>query len=760
MIPVFRHGLSRLRADRTRALLTALGTAAAAAMVGAAATLVLSLATGFDRTADRAGLADVTASFSPQPLATVDERVRALPNLRARAYRLEVQGVSLYANGRGTGHGVVEGVRTGPRGYLVVDGRDVSAPGEMVVERGLARAWKLRVGSTAELAEYGSATFTVVGVAVAPDSVAYPLVRSPRVYVPYGDARRIAGRGGVDVALLWVHDRDRLDVTLAQARAASYGVSGLTFLPRSGYERLIGRGAGLVISLLVGFSAVALAAAVLMLAAAASAEVQRRLEAIGLLRAVGASPRQVALGYGLETAVVAAPAAALGIAGGWVAVAGPSVRLLALLNELPPGPTASALVLGGCLLGIVGVVVAATTLPAWRAAGRSPVDALRGADVVPTARRVGVPGLAGLGARLAVARPLRAASLVAVLAASAAVALLMLTLASLMSRLEHDATTLGTKYQLSVPSGIASAAAVRRVAGVADVAPRYEVEAADSFDLGESFQLIAFPGDHTRYEAPELIEGRRVASAAEVEVGLGLAQALNLHLGSTLAAQLPSGVETRFRVVGIIEALRNQGLIGYVRPRRLLRTMPSLPSTTVVKVRQGASTDAVRAALERRGAFAEQVGGIAEEETASGSLGRTSFLDVLAALLRSIAALDGLVCVYALAQMLALIARERRQAVAIVRAIGASRAQVAAVLAGSAALVAALAAPAGVALERLGLGPGVSRLAASYVTLSLGAGTVPIALVLVGLALAVSVAAAWATRSAVAEPVVVPLRDE
>ena len=761
MTPVFRHGLARLRADRGRALLTAGGTAAAAAMVGAAATLVLALATGFDRSAGRAGLADVTATFSPRRLADVDARVRSLPNIRARAYRLELAGVQLQANGHATSNAVVEGVRPGRRGYAVVSGRDVGAPGEAVVERGLARSWKLALGSTISLADYGSAVLRVVGVAVAPDTVAYPLVRSPRLYVSYADSRRLAdGTGGVNVALLWVHDPSRLYVTLAQARAASYGVDGLRFVTRSGYRHLIGRGAGLVISLLVGFSVVALGAAGLMLAASAGAEVQRRLEAIGILRALGAAPGQVAAGYGLEAAVVALPASAVGLAAGWFAVAGPSARLLALLNELPPGGFALAFVLGGCLFAIVAAVVAATVVPAWRAARRPPVEALRGADVVGTARRVGVPGLAGLGARLALARPFRAAALVAVLGASAAVVLLMLTLASLMRRLEYDAQTLGTRYQLTVPESGVSVSELRRIPGVAAAAPRYDVDAADSFDLGESFRLIAFPGDHTRYEAPPLTRGRRVAGNDEVEVGLGLAQALNLHVGSTLAAQLPSGAETRFRVVGIVEALRNDGLVAYARPFRLLHAMPSLEPTFVLRLRPGVSSDEVRSALERRGFFSEHVGGIAEQETASGSLGRTTFLHVLAALLRSVAALDGLVCLYALAQMLALIARERRRAVAVVRAVGASRAQVLAVFAGSALLVAAVAAPVGVALERLGLGPEVSSLAASYVTLPLQAGAAPIGIVLIGLAVSVVVAAAWATRAAVHEPIVVPLKEE
>jgi predicted lysophospholipase L1 biosynthesis ABC-type transport system permease subunit len=263
-----------------------------------------------------------------------------------------------------------------------------------------------------------------------------------------------------------------------------------------------------------------------------------------------------------------------------------------------------------------------------------------------------------------------------------------------------------------------------------------------------------------RFEAPPLASGRPVLHSDETDVGLGLAQALDLHVGATLAAQLPSGREVRFRVAGIVDALRDQGLIAYVQPPRLLAAMPNLTPDIAVVVRPGVDVDTVRNVLSSRGISSERTGGIAEESGVSGTLGRTSFLHVLAVLLRSVAVLDGLVCVYALAQMLALIARERRRAVAVVRAIGASRSQVLTVFAGSALLVTVLAAPIGIVLERFFLGPEVARLAVSYVELSLRAGSQPIVLVLAGLAVAVAASAAWATRTSTAEAIVVPLRED
>jgi predicted lysophospholipase L1 biosynthesis ABC-type transport system permease subunit len=223
--------------------------------------------------------------------------------------------------------------------------------------------------------------------------------------------------------------------------------------------------------------------------------------------------------------------------------------------------------------------------------------------------------------------------------------------------------------------------------------------------------------------------------------------------------QLPDGREARFRVVGIVDALRDEGLVAYVQASRLVAAIPFLSSDVAVKLRSPADLDRVRNVLLARGAVPEKTGGISQD-SGVGSLGRTSFLNVLAALLRSVALLDGLVCVYALAQMLALIARERRRAVALVRAVGASRVQVFAVFAGAAVLVSALAAPLGIGAERLVLGPVVGQLAVSYVTLSLAAGKQTISLVLLGLAIASALAAAWATRGATGEAIVGALREE
>ena len=126
---MLRAALADVRARRGRALLAAAGVAAAALMAGTAITVSYGLGTGFDRAAERAGLPDAIVRFDPRAVDEVDERVRALPNLRARSYRYEALDFAISAHGHATSKGALEVVLGRPRGYAVVAGRDLGRCG-------------------------------------------------------------------------------------------------------------------------------------------------------------------------------------------------------------------------------------------------------------------------------------------------------------------------------------------------------------------------------------------------------------------------------------------------------------------------------------------------------------------------------------------------------------------------------------------------------------------------------------------------------
>jgi ABC-type lipoprotein release transport system permease subunit len=750
---VIALALAGLRARRSRTLLAAAGVLAASLVVGTGATVGYGLATGFDRAAAQADLPDVIARFDDEPRSSLDPRVRALPNLAAYSYRSERNNVPLAANGHFTHRGALQLVLGGRRGYQILEGRDLAAPGEVVVEQGLARAWDLHVGDTV----FVGRPRRLVGVASSPDNVAFPLAGAARVYELDSDHD-----ADPNLALLWLNDPAKADVTLTQARSVSFGLGRLEFVTREGVRVLLSQAAGIVISLLVAFSLVALLAAGTMLAAGAAADVQRRLGAFGVQRALGFSPGRIAALQAVEAALVAVPAAAAGIALGALAVASPAASLLAALNERPPGWALAGPLLVA-LAAVVAIVVAAATWPAWRAARRPPATILRGGDLADAPRggggaRPAAPagrsrgGLAGLGAHFATAARGRWAAAVLTIGVCAGVVTLMLALASLLERLRDDPGTVGKRYQLSAQIDPARLGAVRALPGVADAGLRYVVDATDSFRLDRPFRLVAYPGDHTRFEAPPLASGRRERGPDEIEVGLGLADELGLHPGSTLAAQLPNGTEARFRVAGVVRALENNGRIAWVQPDLLRRDSRGLTPSVVVRLAGGADRDAVRRSIVQLGGSLATVGGATTRDA--------QFLGVLAAVLRGVGLTVALVCLYALVQALAVTARERRGAVALLRACGGDSGTVALVLLGAAAAVAVPAALAGVALEIVVLGPLVARLAAGFATLPIAPGAGQVILVVAGLLALAALATALVARRVLREPVVLGLREE
>jgi ABC-type lipoprotein release transport system permease subunit len=744
-----RRGLRGGRGRFRRVLVTALGIALAAAMLSAAVVVADGLGLGFQRSAAAADLPDLIVRFNPQPRTAVLERIRALPDVASAATRLELDDVSVGYGGQSAGDGVAEIVDPrARRGYAVVAGRNLAPAGrEVMLEQAFAQAWGVRLGSRFDVGGLGS--LRVVGFVQAPDNVGYPLA-APRFYVARGAVAQ-DGDARVNYAEVWLRNPAYLNQVLVQARDTSFGLRNLRFATRAGVRVLLDQAAGIVIDLLVALSLIALVTAGVMLAASARAEVQRRLRTIGVQRSVGASGGHVVLAHALQAALVAVPAATLGCAAGTLAVYAPAHRLLTLLNEPPPGWGLAA-PLAACWVAAVGLPVAGVAWPAWRASRRPVVDLLRGGDVSarPGGRfRLLGGGPGALGARLVGARRVRLAATIITLGLSTAFVLLMLSLASALSALETDPSALGKRYQLTATLPPAYAGRVRRIPGVQAVAPRYEEEAVDSFSLGETIDVIAYPGDHTRFEAPPLVSGHRLRGPGEAEVGEGLAEALGLAPGETVALGLPSGPELRLRVAGIVSSLDQEGRVAYVPAAALLRADPAAPSELAVVLSPGADQARVVAALTAMGA---------EPATPTGATDRGGpLVAVLRTILRAIAVVDGLVCLYALIQACALTVQERRRTVAVLRAVGGGSGAVRRLLAGAALALVVPAAVVGVALERFVFGPALSRLAVNYAALPLAATGTEVLITVAGLLAAAGVAVMWVARQAGRESVITGL---
>jgi hypothetical protein len=330
-------------------------------------------------------------------------------------------------------------LRVGGRGDAVLaEGRDPAAAavdqpeltqgtwvrsGEVVVERSFADAFGLHAGSRVTL---NGRAFRVAGVAVSaalPTSGIGFLEGNPQwpnpglVWLTGADARSLATSAA---PLGYVLDLKLASPDGAQAFADQFTAGG-DYRNNVGNPYLIpwqeiSQQDGLLIKeergiLLVGSWLLALLA-IGSLAILAGGRMAEQLRRVGLLKAVGSTPKLIASVFLAEYLALALVAAAVGLAAG---------RLLAPLLTSPGAGllgTAGAPQLSVATVGIVAGVAAAvaalsTFLPAWRAARTSTVGALADAPRQPRRRawlierssRLPVPLL--IAARLAARRPRR-----------------------------------------------------------------------------------------------------------------------------------------------------------------------------------------------------------------------------------------------------------------------------------------------------------------------------------------------------------------
>ena len=188
---------------------------------------------------------------------------------------------------------------------------------------------------------------------------------APASGCPTRSSPRLGGVAGhpVNTALLWVNDRSQLDVTLEQARAASYGLRGVNFITRDGVGVLIDGAAGIVIALLV---AVSLGALDRGRGDGGGLVAGRGAAAAGDDRAAARRRRLAARHHGRRRgrggdggAAVGGPGTGAGLVGGAPA---PRARLLEALDQFPRG-AALLWPLVACLVAIVALVAAASAWP-------------------------------------------------------------------------------------------------------------------------------------------------------------------------------------------------------------------------------------------------------------------------------------------------------------------------------------------------------------------------------------------------------------
>jgi putative ABC transport system permease protein len=554
---------------------------------------------------------------------------------------------------------------------LVIAGRLPRALGEVTIFRGLAQGTGLGPGG--ELALRDGERLRIVGVAVLPLASADGWV-TPAQADALTPAPRAAGepRGPRTVVELPLRLRDPQAagafVKSLEAgpdlRASDWLQARREFSDESRRNLAILGASTLLAMLAAGFT----------LATAIGGRVLADRRRIGLLRAVGVTPRGVTgvlLAHYLALAAIATP---LGLFAGRLLappLLGDTLTLLGTPQPAPPGPLLALEVLAIVLVA----VTIATALPAWRAGRLPPVVALepvrpasgeRASRAARLVRALRLPVEAMLGAKDAYVQRARALLTMASLALAGMIVVCTLAFEATMDRLAADPALRAQPWDVTVDTEGMPPAQVDRllasVPGVATVGRRYSLLAlADGLEV--EARVLDGPPSVFAFAVPD---GRGVERDGEVTLGRGAIDALGLHIGDRVKMSA-AGRPFTATLVGRHVEPDNDGrgavlLAGTVPPAALGR------AGWVIHVAPGADPAQVEQDIARRGGerlFVRRPGESLQEE-----------VDQMRPIIYGVTALLLAIAGVNLVTTLLLGVRERRRDVAILGAVGATRRQV------------------------------------------------------------------------------------
>jgi putative ABC transport system permease protein len=337
---------------------------------------------------------DPSAAHAPVPARLLDT-VAAVDGVRVAegsvsgyALLTDAKGKAIQPNGAPTiGANLSED--TALRGKLSFrSGGEPKGPGEVAIDASSAEKGDLAVGSKTTIL-FGDAprTFTVVGVVGFGEED--NLGGSTTAYFDLATAQKVLGRAGVFDSIVVRADDGVSDGSLAKALedrlpAGTEALTGQELTDES--AEAVSEGLGFLNIALLGFAGIALFVGSFIIWNTFSMQVAQRTRELALLRAIGATRRQVLRAILAEAVILGVVASLLGIALGVGMARGLSALMTSFGFELPTAAVRieGSTVLIGLLVGTVVTVIAAVA-PARRATKVLPIEALR--DSVPGAQR-------------------------------------------------------------------------------------------------------------------------------------------------------------------------------------------------------------------------------------------------------------------------------------------------------------------------------------------------------------------------------------
>ncbi|GGM79573.1 FtsX-like permease family protein [Dactylosporangium sucinum] len=514
------------------------------------------LAAGFDAakaTADQvaatARVAGVTAAAGPFPTVGIRPRTVAAhpPGEGGLGAPPSVELPPVTIVGRADPGGAVDRLE-------LTQGRWATGPGEVVW---LAGTVPFELG---ERFTAGGTTLTVVGFARSAGQTA-------QAWATPATVEALSGPRGFQMLYRLASAGTDADVTAArQAIAAAVPPEALT--DAASYltvRRVAERMAALFLPFVVAFGVLGLVMSVLVIGIVVSGAVGAQTRRIGIRKALGCTPAQVARRYLAEALIPAAVGAAAGVVLGNLA----AVPVLAEEGDVfGTGATALAPWISVVVpLGALAVVAVTALVPALRAARLRTVEALavgrtpsvgRGRTARRLLGRLPLPRAVTLGLAGPFSRPGRSVTIGAAVALGALGVTfgvgLALSVGGVQSALNRrDAGDVIVRA--GRPGGPApSVAAVRAQPGTARLftTTRLELPVAG---LAGPVQTVAFDGDAS-WATYEILDGRWFAGPGEAVVPTGFLTAAGVRVGDDVMV----GGAVRLRIVGEVLDLRSDGI--------------------------------------------------------------------------------------------------------------------------------------------------------------------------------------------------------
>jgi len=449
---------------------------------------------------------------------------------------------------------------------IVTSGRWYESPGEIVLPRTFANDFGYEAGDriVVRAPDGTESELTVVGLAVFAGRSPFSL---PVLGWAAPETVEATGAPDTQFAALAVRIENRAQ-TAAFRDALERDLGGSEFFLIEDWNDVRAQNdesTAILVLFLGVFSTFALISAGFVIVNAIGGRVLARYRDIGLLKAIGFTPRQIAGGLLLEQCGLALVAAVGGVALG--------SALVPLLDE-PVSKEFQTSTFGffepwlaiAITVGVVLLVAVATAIPAWRA-GRVPVvraittgfgrTSARASRIGDLAERTPLPAWAVLGVRDAFERPLRAWLTVGALVFAVVTITFVSTSEWTLRRFAEDASLTGEPFELAVdgsPEGIETyLRAQPEVEAIftrdtLSVTPEGKDKQVNLVALGSGYEEVDWV----------VTRGRLFEAPGEAIVGEGFFQLMDANIGDTVTLEV-LGKPLTFTIVGQFRATEDGG---------------------------------------------------------------------------------------------------------------------------------------------------------------------------------------------------------